>query len=389
MKKNDAKRSKGKMMPIRILQVFATLDRGGAETMIMNIYRNIDRSKVQFDFIVNEDKDEYAYEREIKDLGGKIYRLPRYNIKNHFLYRKKWEQLLSNHPEWNIIHAHHTTPAFIYLKVAKSFNRITIAHSHTAGSEKSIKSCVKVLLRYPLRHVADYLFACSESAAKWMFGEYSDSTFIIKNAIDTKKFTFSNVIRERKRKELGIENKFVIGHIGRFQTPKNHVFLIDIFKEIYNKDKNSVLLLVGDGELRSSIEKKVKELRLMNNVIFTGVRTDVPELLQAMDVFVFPSLYEGLPVSLIEAQAAGIKIFASTNITKEVKITKLVNFISLKKSPEYWAELILSACKNGYERKDMRKEIIDAGYDINENAKKIEKFYLALNEIYNLFIRKV
>jgi glycosyltransferase involved in cell wall biosynthesis len=363
-------------MEIRVLQVLASLDRGGAESMIMNIYRNIDRNKIQFDFVVNERETEYAYEAEIRELGGRIYHMPSYKIANYFTYKRAWKRLLCEHPEWSIVHGHHTSPAFIYLTVANSLNRVTIAHSHTAGSERSLRSRTKVLTRYPLRYIADYLFACSSSAAKWMFGTHSASASIVNNSIDTHKFVFNEVVRKDIREKFKIDNQFVIGHVGSFQTPKNHNFLIDIFKAIHERNIKTVLILVGDGDLRQSIERKVAQLGLSDSVIFTGIRSDIPNLLQAFDVFLFPSLYEGLPVTLIEAQAAGLKIIASDSITDEVKLTDLIEIVSLKQSGEYWAEKVLQYA-NGYKRRNTSKEICRAGYDAQENTKLLERFYIS------------
>jgi glycosyltransferase involved in cell wall biosynthesis len=363
------------MEPVRVLQVLASLDRGGAESMIMNIYRHIDKSKIQFDFVVNEQIDEYAFEEEIRKLGGRIYRMPSYKIANSFTYKRAWKHLLCEHPEWSVVHGHHTSPAFIYLMVAKSLNRVTIAHSHVAGGEASIRSFIKVLMRYPLRYLADYLFACSGSAAKWMFGKHSSSAYIINNSVDAKQFNFDKCNRELKRKELNIDNKFVIGHIGRFQTQKNHEFLIDIFNAVHEKYDRSVLLLIGDGELRKLIEKRVNALELTGNVIFTGVRSDIPELLQAMDIFLFPSLYEGLPVTLVEAQAAGLKIIAADTITEDIKLTDLVEFESLNQPASCWADHILRY-KDGYERRNTYTSISKAGYDVKKNAKLLESLYL-------------
>lgn len=363
------------MEHFRVLQVLASLDRGGAETMIMNIYRNIDRAKLQFDFVVNEQRKEYAYESEIKELGGRIYRVPRYTLGNYLSYKQAWKRLLCEHPEWLIIHGHHTSSAFIYLRVAKSLNRITISHSHIAGGEHSVKSYLKVIMRYPLRYMADYLFACSKSAAIWMYGKHSHSAYIINNAIDAEKFVFNKNMRKDKRKELQIEDKFVIGHVGRFHIQKNHKFLIDIFKEVHDRNRDSVLLLVGDGDLRQSIEEKVNNLGLADNVIFTGVRSDIPELFQAMDVFVFPSLYEGLGIVAVEAQAAGLHCIVADTIPKEAYVTDLVEKEYLKTSKELWAERILKYAK-GYDRRNTYEQIKSSGYDIEETSNWLEEFYL-------------
>ncbi|CAH2716772.1 Putative glycosyltransferase EpsF [Neobacillus rhizosphaerae] len=364
--------------PIRILQVFALMNKGGAETMIMNFYRNIDRSKIQFDFIVHS-QEECDYDKEIRALGGNIYNIPRYTGKNHFQFKMAWQNFFKEHTEYKIIHGHVRSTASIYLKIAKKYGLITIAHSHSTSSGNGASALVKNILQYPIRHTADYLFACSKVAGNWLFGKGASKRgnfVVLNNAIETKKFAYNERLRITKRRELQLENKFVIGHIGRFITPKNHKLLIDIFKEIHDISPNAVLLLIGEGELKKSIVNKVNDMGLSNSVIFTGVRSDISELLQAMDVFLFPSLYEGLPVTLIEAQASGLKIFASNTITEEVFITDLVNYCSLKSTPNEWANRVLNGFDENINRSRSFTEVKSSNYDIEENAKWLENFYL-------------
>ena len=362
-------------MPLRILQVFASLDRGGAETMIINLYRKIDRSKIQFDFIANESVTAYAYEEEIVAMGGRVYKVPRYRGFNHLNYQAAWRKLLSDHPEWRIVHGHHTSPAIAYMPVAKSLGRHTIAHSHTLGGESSLKSNMKRLLRLPVRFIADGLFACSESAAEWMFGSKSGQVHIMNNAIDVESFAYDERTRAQVRKELGLEDKFVLGHVGGFKRVKNHMFLIQVFKEVQKLRPGARLLLIGDGGLLNDVKDKVKQLGLEEFVQFAGVRADVSSLLSAMDVFVFPSLYEGVPVTLIEAQSAGLPCIISDTITNEVFVTALLEALSLSESAHVWAEKI-SRFSNGYDRKDTSNEIISAGYDIKQSVTELERFYL-------------
>jgi glycosyltransferase involved in cell wall biosynthesis len=365
------------LKPVRVLQVFSTLDRGGSETMVMNLYRNIDRTKVQFDFIVHTDK-KCAYDSEIMTLGGKIYRLPRYSIINFFKYFILWRKFFQKYQEYKIIHGHYFTFSSIFFMAAKKEKVLCIAHSHINYAIIDFKIFLKRLIALPIKFLADYFFACSKVAGICLYGKriLKDKRFIVlNNSIDTKHFVFNPVIRKKNRKAMNLNNKFVVGHIGRFNRQKNHLFIIEIFKKIYDYNRNSVLILVGDGRLRQPIEKKALDLGLYKNVIFTGVRSDIPEMLQVMDVFLFPSLYEGLGVALVEAQASGLKCFVSDTITKEVKITDQIEFISLNKTPEYWAKQILKYSK-GYERKNAYKTFYNAGYDINKNAKWLESFYL-------------
>ena len=365
--------------PLRILQVFAEMNRGGAETMIMNLYRNIDREKIQFDFIVHT-QEKCAFDDEIEQLGGRIYKVPKYVGTNHLSYKNAWKNFFMSHSDYKIIHGHVRSTASVYLKIAKKYNLTAIAHSHSISSGSGIKAVIKNLLQYPIRHISDYFIACSESAGRWLFGDKivaSNKFKILNNAIDVEEFTFNNQIREAIRYDYGIEDKLVIGHVGRFHSAKNHEFLIDIFKSVHNKVNNSVLLLIGDGALKESIQMKVRKEKLENSVIFAGVRSDVPDIFQGMDIFVMPSLFEGLPVTLIEAQASGLKIFASDVITNEVAITDNIEFLSLNRSAEVWAERIMEY-RDGYERKDTSQEIVAAGYDVNNNAQELEQFYLSI-----------
>ncbi|SJZ87871.1 glycosyltransferase family 1 protein [Garciella nitratireducens] len=370
--------------PIRVLHVFGRLDTGGAETMIMNVYRNIDRSKVQFDFIVHT-KEKCDFDGEVKHLGGKIHRIQQYIGRNHFQYKKAWHNFFRQHPEYNIIHGHMRSTAAIYLKIAKQYGLTTIAHSHSTSSGSGFSAIAKNILQYPIRYISDYFFACSENAGKWLFGKQilrSNKFFIVKNTIDSKSFVFNKLVRLKKRKEFNIEDKFVIGHIGRFSYPKNHMFLLDIFKEIHKENENAILMLVGDGELRQQIERKIIDLNLLDNVIFTGVRSDVPELLQAMDVFVFPSLYEGLGIVTIEAQAAGVPCIVADTIPKEAYVTDLIKPICLKESAIIWAENILKYT-NKFKRRNTYEEIKNSGYDILETTKWLQDFYMGSETNYD------
>ena len=365
--------------PIRILHVLGRLDRGGAETMIVNIYRNIDRSKVQFDFVIHTE-EKCDYDDEIRKLGGKIFSIPRYTGKNHFSYKKAWHTFFINHPEYKLIHGHMRSTAGIYLKVAKKHGLITIAHSHsTASRGNKIEQLAKNIMQLPIRYLSDYLFACSDEAGKWLFGKdvnKRDNYSIIKNAIDVEKYTFNETIRNEIRKNLGIENKFVLGHIGSFTFPKNHKFIIEIFDEIRKINSNTVLLLLGEGELRPQIEKQVEDLGIKDKVILTGTVPNVHEYLQAMDVFLFPSIFEGLGMAVIEAQAAGLPCVISDAVPDEAIVTDKVNIIPLNKqqSSIQWANAIINI--DIYNRReDTSRSLIEHGYDIKSEVEKVKNIY--------------
>ena len=361
--------------PIRVLHIVTTMNRGGLETMIMNYYRHIDRSKVQFDFLVHCDF-EADYDREIKDLGGKIYRISRLNPFS-FKYHKELNDFFKNHPEYKIVHVHQDCMSSIALKAAMKNNvPIRIAHSHSSSQNKNIKYLIKKYYMKKIPKYATNLFACGQEAGDWMFS--GNNYVILKNAIDTNLYKYSLKNSIAIKKELDLENKIVIGHVGNFTYPKNHNFLIDIFSEVLKINSKAVLLLVGGGTEKTNIQEKVISLGLEDKVIFMGVRNDVNKLMQAMDVFVFPSLYEGLPVTLIEAQASGLPIIKSDNVSDQCILTDNVVSISLDKSADSWAKEILNFV-NSFDRKDTSLEIINNGYDISSNAKWLENYYL--NEV--------
>lgn len=359
----------------RVLEVFHIMNRGGAETLIMNLYRNIDRSRIQMDFVVHS-KEPGIYDDEIKRLGGKIYYCPSYEVKNHFQYKKWWENFFAQHSEYTIVHGHATGPAAVYLKVANKYHCVTIAHSHIAGSQKGFKQYVINLYQKPLKNIAKYKFACSRDAGEWLFGKKTDF-IVFNNAIDSRKFIYSEKQRKKMRNELGIKDStFVIGNVARFHLQKNHTFLIDIFKEILDKNPDSCLVLVGDGELRSEIEDKVSKLGITEHVVFTGVRTDINNLMQAFDYFLFPSLYEGLGIVLIEAQASGLPCMTSAKVVPiEAKVTDQLVYFSLDKTAKGWATEVLNHA-NEHVRQDRYQDILDKKYDINQIAKWLENFYL-------------
>lgn len=361
---------------IRVLQVLHGMDCGGAENMIMNLYRRIDRTQVQFDFLVHTEKKCY-FDDEIKGLGGNIYHVPYYNIKNHFSYKKALNVFFSNHPEIKIVHGHLGSCAHIYLSVAKKYGCYAIAHSHnTKPVNVSLKNILYRLFTFKTRRVADFFFGCSQAAAEYRFGKkiaHSEKCSVLKNAIEIEKFAYSEKNRQEIRNEFDIGNQLVIGHVGRFNTQKNHTFLIDIFAKIYEKNSDAILMLLGDGNLRPSIEQKVENLGLKNNVIFTGVRKDANKFFSAFDVLLFPSHYEGLPVTLIEAQTAGLPIVCSDVITKEAQILNTIYYHSLSEKSDVWAEFVVKDLN--FRRIDF-ESIENAGYSIECSAKQLTAFYL-------------
>ena len=359
---------------IKILQVFGALNCGGAETMLMNLYRKIDTSEIQFDFVKHTEQECY-YDKEIIDKGGVIYSCPRYTVINHFKYVKWWNDFFSSHPEYKVVHSHIRSTASIILRIAKMHGCITISHSHSTSNGKGFAAIIKKNLQSKIPKYSDYCFACTYNSGKWLFGEKvvkSEKFKVIPNAIDTEKYKFSESVREKMRSELGIKENVVYGHVGRFHPAKNHGFLLELFAEIHSKQPNSVLLLIGDGELRGEIESKIAELSLQDSVILTGVRSDVHLLMQAMDVFLFPSAWEGLPLTVVEAQAAGLPCFVSDTVTKEVFLSELVEYLSIFNGVQVWLNEILTC---NLVRTDVLSEIKSSGFDINSSVEEITSFY--------------
>lgn len=360
---------------LRVLHVVTDMNRGGLETMIMNYYRNIDRKKIQFDFLVHRGY-RASYDDEIESYGGKIYRLSRL-IPWSKNYIKMLDAFFQEHPEYKIVHVHQDCLSGVILKVAeKNGVPIRIAHSHSSSQDKNLKYLIKLWYKRWIPKYATQLLACGKEAGDWMFD--GQPYQVLNNAIDAKKYKYDLKIREKMRQQLQISGDTkVIGHVGRFSEPKNHSFLIDIFQCIHEENKNTKLLLVGDGELYNQIQEKVKKYGLEEAVIFTGVRTDVTDLMQAMDVFLFPSLYEGLPLTLIEAQAAGLPCIISDKVPIECAITNLVQQVSLNSDKKKWASVVL---KTTCERKEMYLEICEAGFDIRKNVRKLQEMYVRLLE---------
>jgi glycosyltransferase involved in cell wall biosynthesis len=363
--------------PIRVLQLFTILNRGGAETMIMNYYRHIDRSKVQFDFAVHR-QEKGAYEDEITSLGGKIYRFLPFHPKNFIAYKKQISQFFDEHPEYQIIHGHVSHLGyFFYKEASKRGIPYIIIHSHNTGMNIDVKAPFHLLFKYLSPKFATHYFSCSKNASKWLFGKHPNKeVYLLKNAIDANLFSYQKAVSDHLKEKMNLKNKFIVGHIGRITPQKNHSFLIDIFNEIHKKNAESILVLIGDGNLKNFIEKKIKKLNLQDNVVFLGIREDIAQLLQTFDLFIFPSLFEGLPVTLIEAQAAGIKCLISDALSKEVTVVPdLVKFISLKEKPESWAQEVIKYSENDYKR-NTYEEIKRSEYDILDNVKRLEQFYL-------------
>ncbi len=360
------------MGPLRVLYVNGGLmHRGGIESYMMNYYRNIDRRLVQFDFVVHG-YEKGEYDDEITQMGGNIYHLP-IKSKHPFRYKSELRKLLKN-TNYKIVHSHLDAMSAWVLKEAKSCNvPVRIAHSHNTQhlTTNKIKFAVNEYARKNINKYANYRCACSRDAAEWLFGK-ADVTYV-KNAIDIDKFKFDENSRLQIRKELGIGNELVIGHVGRFDYQKNHKFLINVLKKVNEKNPNAKLVCVGDGYLRSDIQKQISDLGLDNNVILMGVRDDVFRIFNSFDIFVLPSRFEGLGIVLIEAQANGLKCIASDVVPEEANPTGNVDYIPFVE--EQWTNKILNAEIN----RNFDYNTLDSkGYNIKNEALKLQNLYLEL-----------
>lgn len=367
---------------VRVLHMIGSLEIGGSQTLIMNIYRKIDRTNLQFDFIVDH-PDRMYFAKEITELGGKIYTILPFKGYNLLQVKRAWKNFFQNHPDYKIFHSHVRSYASIYLPIAKKNGLKTIIHSHNTSNGSGVTAIIKFLLQFPLRYQADYYMACSKMAGKWLFGKKvigKPYFHIIANGIDVNKYCFSSDKRDQIRNEFKIsKNTFVLGYLARVVPQKNPLFVIEVFKRMMeiNASKEMKLLFIGDGELLQEVKLLAEYYSISNNIIFTGSRTDVPELMMAMDLYILPSIWEGFGISLIEAQATGLKCLCSENIQKEPIVSNLVTRTDLKDKAEKWASIAIKL-SSVYSRKNMTQTLIDAGYDISCTSTWIANFYLDL-----------
>ena len=358
---------------IRVLQIVDNMNAGGIQSFIMNVYRRINRDEIQFDFLLC--KEEPLYGEEIQQLGGRIFYVPA-RSKGILRNRKALRAFFINHPEFTVVHMHESSLSYIepLIEARKSGVKKRIIHSHsTRVIGKKIHRVLHRVNQLRIgKYATDYI-ACGKDAAEWMFGKslIRNKVEIIYNGIELTKFNYSKSIRDEVRIELKIENQFVIGHLGRFEPVKNHLFLLRVFKSVLSIEENSILLLAGTGKLIDTIKQEAIGLSIDDKVKFLGVRNDPERLYQAMDVFLLPSLYEGFPVSAIEAQANGLPCLLSDTITKEACILPNVLMANLNDSPNKWAKMIM----NNTERcKDISK-VYDMGFDSAKTIQAITSLY--------------
>lgn len=365
---------------IRVLHSVSNMDRAGIETMLMNYYRHMDHDKVQFDFLCNKKKPG-AYDEELKQFGGKIYHTPGLNPMKYFQYIKYMKQLFAEHPEYKVIEAHNGAFGVYALYPARKSNiPVRIYHAHGASITRDLKMPLKLFCKSRLKNNMTHHFTCGKAAAEFYFGKKvvdNGEYELIPNAIEVEKFIYNPQVREDMRKKYDLSDKHVIGHVGRFMTQKNHEFLIDLFAEYCKQDKMAFLVLLGDGELMDNMKEKVAQLGISDNVLFAGNVGNVNEWYQAFDLFILPSVWEGLPVVGVEAQAADLPCVFSDSITKEIGFSDKAAFVSLSASKEEWIKTISKMLKQT-ERKNQEELITRNHYNIKKEAVVLQERYIEL-----------
>lgn len=363
---------------IKVLRITGECKVGGVETIALNYYKNLDHHKIKMDFLFYGESVKH-FDDELKRNGDKVFNVVEYS-KNMIKSIKQIRDIVKRE-KYDIVHAQLNSLNFFpllgaYLGGAK----IRIASNHSTANLKYEfkKSLIKYILRPTSGMMATNYTACSKYAGRWGFGK-NKQIKIIHNAIDLEQFKYDEILRKKIRKRENWDNKFVIGHVGRFVEQKNQMFIVEIFKEVHKKNPNSILIFIGDGKLMEKVKQKVHEYDLDEYVKFLGVKFNVNELMQGMDLFLFPSLYEGLGNVITEAQAVSLQSIASNVVPSEVKMTEYVEFISLKKDAKFWADRVLKY-GNGYKRRDTYDDLVKAGYEIKSAAKELENYYIDLYE---------
>ena len=365
---------------LRVLHSVSNMARAGIETMLMNYYREIDREQLQFDFLANKPVPG-EYDDEIRSMGGRVFVSPGLNPLHYPQYKRYVADLLRENPDIQIVHAHNEAMGYYALQSAKDAGiKVRIAHAHNTRIIRDYKYPLKLFCKQLLPGAATEYWSCGRDAGIYYYGKkrWYASGVILHNAIDTSRFAFQPEVRQRQRARFGLEDRFVIGHVGRFNLQKNHSRLLDIFAVIAKSSPDARLALIGVGELEQAMRKKASALGISDKTLFLGQMADVSEWYQAMDCFVLPSLFEGLPVVGIEAQAAGLPCFFSDRVTDEVLLSSQARRISLKDDDDTWAKEIQAVKQQKTDRLQGRDVVRQAGYDIHAEARKLQATYLEL-----------
>ncbi|MDT2522031.1 glycosyltransferase [Enterococcus raffinosus] len=365
--------------PLRILHVVNCMDTGGAETFIMNIYRNIDRNLVQFDFVVHGE-EEGIYKEAIKEFGGRIFHAPKFSKYHLLRYKNWWVKFFLTHRDYRVVHSHVRTTTPILFYAARRQKVITISHSHSTSNGHKFRQKLKGISNYFTRILSDYMIGCSDQAGRWLFGKrgiQSKNYYTLNNGIDVNKFHFDLTVRSRIRTELNVTDAFLIGHVGRFAAVKNQEYLIEIFPEILKVVPKAKLLFIGEGSLINQMKLLVNEKGLQDFIVFLDKSLNIEDYMMAMDLFLLPSLHEGIPLVLIESQATGLRSIVSNNVSRQVDLTGLVSFCDIA-NKQQWIEKIRNVSTSHYLRSSQKLQIQKQRYDIKSTTDTLQNLYLRL-----------
>ncbi len=363
--------------PIRVLQVVTQMNRAGLENRLMDLYRHINKEEVQFDFYTCR-MEQGFYDDEIRHLGGRVYYGAPLSISKIFTIPRRFHDFLTDHQEYALVHCHlDQWCGFVLLGAKMAGVSVRIAHARTSLEKFTLKNLMKNIIKLPVNGTATDRLAVSLKAARWLYGNrvvQKGEIVVLPNAIEVNKFVFNENVRTNMREALGLSDRLLIVHVGNIRPEKNHDFLIEVLAELLKIDNSYFLLVIGSDYMNGKIQQKVYDMNLNNHVRFLGSRSDVSELLCAADIFVFPSLYEGFPGAVLEAQASGLPCFVSDSVTHEVSILPSTQYLSLKLTPWQWARAILDVppVRN---REQAAKLVVNAGYNITELSELMMGFY--------------
>ncbi|MBQ6060789.1 MAG: glycosyltransferase family 1 protein [Clostridia bacterium] len=363
---------------LRVLHSVSNMARAGIETMLMNYYREMDRDRIQFDFLANK-PEPGEYDEEIRSMGGRVFVSPGLNPLHYPRYRRFVADLLHENPDIRIVHAHNEAMGYYALRSARDAGiRVRIAHAHNTRIIRDYKYSLKLMCKQLLPGAATDYWSCGRDAGIYYYGKkrWNESGFILRNAVNVERFRFRPDVRERQRQQYGLQDCFVIGHVGRFNIQKNHSRLLEIFAAAAKEAPDARLVLIGTGELEPAMREKANSLGIMDKTVFAGQMADVSGWYQAMDCFVLPSRFEGLPVVGIEAQAAGLPCVFSDRVTDEAVLSPEAVRVSLDADNVEWVRRILKARRPETDRSRGADTACRAGYDIHTEARKLQELYL-------------
>ena len=357
---------------IKVLHIVTSLAATGVPTLLHSYYKQMDRTKIQFDFVAIPSKVEHTYKEKFEELGSKVFYMPKaYKGRIPYLYK------LIKQENYDIVHSHIELASAVYLTIAKFAGvKIRIAHAHMAFLPYT--KWVHKLLRFQLNAISTHKLGCSKKALEGLYGmKESKKGIVLHNAIDIDRFSYDEETRKTYRKNLGVEDKVVVGFVGRFTKQKNVFYLLDIFHEYVTLNSESVLMIAGDGELKEEFFQKAQEKNIAHKILYLGMRDDIPALMMAMDYMLFPSLWEGLGIVLIESQAAGLMTFTSkyTVPVEDTNVSEYIKYLDINESPQFWAKQMMET-SYPYIKHSVKQDLVNHHYDIKKESNRLYEYYL-------------